>query len=359
MGLETATYISDLVATNPVGATDDRSTADDHIRLLKDVLQNSFPNITGEISATQDELNLLAGASSDVGSVLGAADFDAIWALLLASADPDAIVSLLDNLPHGQCELSLDGSDLLLSPLNGNKIIINGAMETIPSAGVSLSISTESASTLYYIYAYMNSGTMTLESSTTGHSVDATTGVEIKTGDSTRTLVGMAYTNATPAWQDDANHRYVRSWFNDKGIFGSASAATSVTTTSTTPYLANSEPRVHYISWDGEKVRFRARGGISTTTASPTSDYVHLYSCHAKDGTSTLSSGHFDFHNTGDSTLPNTAMHKLEYEYIEASEGYHYSDVMVWTGVASCNVQQVGSGSGSGFWTNVVETYGH
>lgn len=43
MGLETATYIADLVATNPIGPTDPKSQGDDHLRLLKSVLQNTFP----------------------------------------------------------------------------------------------------------------------------------------------------------------------------------------------------------------------------------------------------------------------------------------------------------------------------
>lgn len=42
MGIETATFIADLVAANP-GAADLRSQGDDHLRLLKAVLQASFP----------------------------------------------------------------------------------------------------------------------------------------------------------------------------------------------------------------------------------------------------------------------------------------------------------------------------
>lgn len=61
MGLEAATYISQLIATNPLGS-DDRSTADDHIRLVKAVLKSTFPNITGAMNATQAELNALAGS---------------------------------------------------------------------------------------------------------------------------------------------------------------------------------------------------------------------------------------------------------------------------------------------------------
>ena len=43
MGLESATFITDLVDTNPV-ASDQRSQGDDHLRLLKTILRATFPN---------------------------------------------------------------------------------------------------------------------------------------------------------------------------------------------------------------------------------------------------------------------------------------------------------------------------
>jgi microcystin-dependent protein len=45
MGLESATYIADLVDTNPAGS-DLKSQGDNHIRMIKDVLQNTFPGAT-------------------------------------------------------------------------------------------------------------------------------------------------------------------------------------------------------------------------------------------------------------------------------------------------------------------------
>lgn len=43
MGLETGSYLSDLVTTNPT-ATDPAHQGDDHIRLIKSVLRTTFPN---------------------------------------------------------------------------------------------------------------------------------------------------------------------------------------------------------------------------------------------------------------------------------------------------------------------------
>jgi microcystin-dependent protein len=64
MPLETATYIDDLVATNPAAA-DGLSQADDHLRLIKSTLQATFPNVTGAVSATNAQLN----AQYPVGTV--------------------------------------------------------------------------------------------------------------------------------------------------------------------------------------------------------------------------------------------------------------------------------------------------
>ena len=70
MAKETATYISQLVATNPV-ASDSVSVGDDHLRMLKTVLKTQFSGLTGTtaISATEAEMNYLdiatLGTSAD------------------------------------------------------------------------------------------------------------------------------------------------------------------------------------------------------------------------------------------------------------------------------------------------------
>ena len=64
MGLETGTYIDSLNTSNP-GATDSVAQGDDHIRLVKSTIKNSFPNITGAMTATHTELNLLDGCTAN------------------------------------------------------------------------------------------------------------------------------------------------------------------------------------------------------------------------------------------------------------------------------------------------------
>jgi hypothetical protein len=62
MALEVATYIDELVPTNPV-AGDPLGQADDHVRLLKSVLQATFPSISGAVNLSDTQLNLLDNKS--------------------------------------------------------------------------------------------------------------------------------------------------------------------------------------------------------------------------------------------------------------------------------------------------------
>lgn len=56
MALENGTYVNSLVPANPA-STDGLAQADDHIRLIKSTIKNTFPNITGPVTSTQAELD--------------------------------------------------------------------------------------------------------------------------------------------------------------------------------------------------------------------------------------------------------------------------------------------------------------
>ena len=64
MGLETGTYISDLNSSNPV-AGDPVNEGDDHLRLVKSTVKATFPSITGAVTATHTELNLIDGVTAN------------------------------------------------------------------------------------------------------------------------------------------------------------------------------------------------------------------------------------------------------------------------------------------------------
>lgn len=62
MALESATYINQLVASNPSGA-DPKGQGDDHLRLIKSVLKSTFPNVNDVVNATPEQLNKLTDPS--------------------------------------------------------------------------------------------------------------------------------------------------------------------------------------------------------------------------------------------------------------------------------------------------------
>lgn len=72
MPLETATYIADLNVSNPA-SSDLLAQTDDHLRLLKSVLKNSFPNVGGPTDVTDETLTgletRLVGLRTDITSL--------------------------------------------------------------------------------------------------------------------------------------------------------------------------------------------------------------------------------------------------------------------------------------------------
>lgn len=75
MPLESATFVNDLVITNPVGATDERRFGDDHIRLIKTALRNTFPDGSAALRPSHVLLNTLTGSAAQYAFTgLGAVD---------------------------------------------------------------------------------------------------------------------------------------------------------------------------------------------------------------------------------------------------------------------------------------------
>lgn len=75
-GLESpCTYISDLVATNPL-SSDLASTSDDHLRCIKLAVKDSFPNVNGAVSATDEQLSTLSTGNPTLSAAAPLLDFD-------------------------------------------------------------------------------------------------------------------------------------------------------------------------------------------------------------------------------------------------------------------------------------------
>lgn len=119
MSIESAGFIDELVATNPTGS-DDYSTADDHLRLIKAVLQAQFPNLDEAMIATAKELNAIVALVHKTTSqaknnddVL--ADDTHLAGIVLANASQYRFEAHLDvafaNVTNGGIQLQLQFSD--------------------------------------------------------------------------------------------------------------------------------------------------------------------------------------------------------------------------------------------------------
>ena len=99
MGLETGTYIDSLNTSNP-GATDSVAQGDDHIRLLKSTIKNTFPNITGAMTATHTELNLLDGCTANTTELnyVDIATLGTVEASKAVTADANKDITGIRNL---------------------------------------------------------------------------------------------------------------------------------------------------------------------------------------------------------------------------------------------------------------------
>lgn len=65
MALETASYVANLVATNPDGG-DARSTADDHLRLIKASLKRTFPLLDAAVSVSAAQIMYVNDVSASI-----------------------------------------------------------------------------------------------------------------------------------------------------------------------------------------------------------------------------------------------------------------------------------------------------
>ena len=219
-----------------------------------------MPLLTTLASLSQTPASNAADGSVDAPSTLDN-QINILASFIAQLRDGNGFTTGVANV--GQCRLTKSGANLLLSPYQGNGLTINGVVQKIPSAGVTLAPGALSIGTTYYIYAYMVSTVMTLEAVTTGHSTDTATGVEIKTGDVTRTLVGMARPITGPAWQDTLNQRFVVSWFNARPTSLSSAFTATRSYSSATYGEPNSEIRNEFLIWGGDAATSQISGEVT------------------------------------------------------------------------------------------------
>lgn len=159
-------------------------------------------------------------------------------------------------------------TQIRLDRYDGKKLFINGKNEIVPSAGVTLANTSIGASVLRYIYAFMSGTTMTLEASATAYATDTTYGHKIKSGDATRTLVGMIRTDSSGLFADSATNIGVASYFNRRArrVFVEGSALSTTSTTQVASGLL-----ITILNWADEIVQPTCTGLSQCSTTASTS----------------------------------------------------------------------------------------
>ncbi|WAI82535.1 MULTISPECIES: pyocin knob domain-containing protein [Achromobacter] len=161
------------------------------------------------------------------------------------------------GMDHGQCRfLYVSTTQCRLVPQNGNGLIINGRQYRIPDAGVNIANTAGVNSIVQYVYAYDNAGAIALEASSTSHALH-TDGVRIKSGDPSRTLVGMFIKPTNGEFVFTGPLNYVSSWFNraQRGVQQYFNATTS--SLNTAVILSNG---VSFLGWAGDTFSMTCTG---------------------------------------------------------------------------------------------------
>lgn len=121
MALESATYVNGLNSSNPA-ATDGLSQADDHLRLLKSTIKNTFPNLSAAVDATAAELNILDGATvttAELNILDGVTSTAAELNILDGVTATASELNTLDGITSTTAELNkLDGFTGTVASLN-------------------------------------------------------------------------------------------------------------------------------------------------------------------------------------------------------------------------------------------------
>ncbi|WP_157755079.1 hypothetical protein [Variovorax boronicumulans] len=236
--------------------------------------------------------------------------------LLGATGNPVDARAALGVGPLGQCQLTKSGANILLSRFNGRYLTINNEACVIPAAGVTLAPTGLVASTRYYIYAYMVGTVMTLEAVTTAPVLDATTGVKIKTGAATRTLVGMVFPGAGPAFIDAPSQRFVISWFNQRSRSMSNAVVAPTNKTNTVFAEVDATKRIEFLTW-GDSVDCKAVFTLLNTGANNCAAAIGFDGVAAEDGGGFADGGS----NVSYTTITASAAKEL-------TEGYHYATML-------------------------------
>ena len=134
MGLETGTYIDSLNSSNPT-AGDAVSEGDDHLRLIKSTVKATFPNLSGAVTSTQAELNLLDGVTANTTELnyVDITTLGTVQASKAVTADANKDVTAIRNLTITGALSAGSGLVTMSDIYPVGSIYINAAVTTNPA----------------------------------------------------------------------------------------------------------------------------------------------------------------------------------------------------------------------------------
>jgi hypothetical protein len=269
MGLETSTYVDGLNTSNPA-ATDGLSQADDHLRLLKSTIKNTFPNISAAVTATAAEINKLDGADVTTADLTKLGDVTASAAELNYSS---GVTSSLQTQLDGKVETSVtisagtgltgggtleanrtishDDTSSQASVTNSGNTFIQGI--TLDGFGHITAIASAASSALtvtsydYDTSSGLNNANDTYGSIELSNGLIIKWGVDVQTGSIAERTVTFKDSSGTAAdpfpnncfavitqigdkYANDVDSRYFSSWDRDRSGFKTLTSSTIPTT---------------------------------------------------------------------------------------------------------------------------------
>ncbi len=149
MALESGTYLDDLVNTNPT-ASDNVSQGDDHLRLIKRVLKNSFPSVDAAVNAIHTGTSAPSTSIAQgllwvdtTNNVLKLYDGSS-WVVLPVS--PATSYKLMGSLTAGWTMPTADGTDGQVMKTDGSGAFTFVNPGSVLTAGEGIDISTNTIS---------------------------------------------------------------------------------------------------------------------------------------------------------------------------------------------------------------------
>jgi hypothetical protein len=195
---------------------------------------------------------------------------------------------------HGRLSY-VSATSIAFKPYKGDQLKINGALVSMPAAGIAGGANTGvfvngtsgqnlAASTTYLVYAFINSGTVTMDFRTDGNGhlpsdTSGNVGVEVRvssgtTKDDTRSLIGIVRTNGSSQFVDSATQRFVRSWFNSVPVSLGNNFTAARTTSSVQPTFVevNTEIRCEFVVFASDLVA----ATVTAVVGNSTSEYSYV-----------------------------------------------------------------------------------